>query len=195
MRNRLSLFVASAAIAVLLAACGTMGSRSDMKGLKSPDTISDAEFAGTWHVIANIPYALERNKVDARVEYNRRPDGRYQDLYIARKGGFDAPEKTIESVTWSLNPPANTQWRTRFLGPLKFDWALLQHDADKGVIVAGGADRKLAWVFARTRAIDDATYSAALDVLATNGFDRTRVLRVPQQVSDLGRPGFAPIED
>lgn len=172
-----------------------MGSAIDMKGLKTPDSISDTDFSGRWYVIANIPYALERNKVAARVEYNRRPDGRYQDLYIARKGGFDAPEKTIESVTWSLNPPANSQWRTRFLGPLKFDWAMLRHDASSGVLVAGGTDRKLAWIFSRTPSLDDAAYAEALDVLSANGFDRTQVLRVPQQASDLGRPGFATIED
>lgn len=195
MRIRLTLLVTAVVFSVLLSACGTMGSAGDMKGLQTPDTITDAQFAGDWYVVANIPYALERNKVGARVQYNRRPDGRYQDLYIARKGGFDAPEKTIESVTWSLNPPANTQWRTRYLGPLKFDWALLRHDAAKGVLIAGGADRKLAWVFARTREIDDATYAEALDVLASNGFDRSSVLRVPQQASDIGRAGFAPIED
>lgn len=195
MRTRFVYPLASLVIAALLTACGTLGSSSDMRDFKSTATITDAEFAGTWYVIANIPYALERNKVAARVEYNRRADGRYQDLYIARKGAFDAPEKTIESVTWSLNPPDNAQWRTRYLGPLKFDWALLDYDADKRVLVAGGPSRKLAWVFARTQTIDEASYTAALDVLERNGFERSRVMRVPQQPSDLGRPGFAIVND
>lgn len=195
MRELSARFLTVVMLTWLLAACGTMGSSAKKSDFASSDTISDSEFAGGWYVIANIPYALERNKVAARVEYNRRADGRYQDLYIARKGNFDAPEKTIESVTWSLDPPGNTRWRTRYLGPLKFDWALLDYDADKRVLVAGGPSRKLAWVFARTRVIDDATYAAALDVLERNGFERSRVMRVPQSPGDLGRPGFAPIEE
>ena len=187
--------VLASAFVLLLLACGTTGSSARESDFKTKAAISDSDFDGTWYVIANIPYALERNKVAARVEYHRRADGRYQDLYIARKGGFDAPEKTIESVTWALDPPANSHWRTRYLGPLKFDWSLLDHDADKGVLVAGGDSRKLAWVFARTPDIDDATFDAALDVLEQNGFDRAAILRVPQQASDLGRPGFAPSEN
>jgi len=194
MTFRLSLLLVALS-AMLLAGCGAMGSSNTKSVFETTEAISDSDFAGTWHVIANIPYALERNKVAARVEYNRRPDGRYQDLYIARKGSFDAPEKTIESVTWSLDAPSNSHWRTRYFGPLRFDWAVLDYDADKGVMVSGGTSRNLAWVFARTPDIDDATYTAALDVLERNGFDRARVMRVLQQPSDLGRPGFAAIQD
>jgi len=177
-----------------LAACGTMSSSKRMEKLQR-DSITEAELAGTWYVIANIPYALERNKVAARVEYVRREDGRYQDLYIARKGSFDAPEKTIESLTWSLDPPDNTQWRTRYFWPLSLDWAVLDHDADKGVLVSGAPSLQYAWVFARTPDLDDAAYTAALDTLERNGFDRAAILRVPQTPAQLGQPGFAPIKD
>jgi len=194
MRNHLKLIVTASAAAVLLAACGTMGSSRRMSEFKT-DSISAADFDGTWYVIANIPYALERNKVAARVEYHRRVDGRYQDLYIARKGSFDAREKTIESLTWSLDPPRNSTWRTRWLWPLSFDWAVLDYDADKGVLVSGAPSRKYAWVFARTPDVDAATYSAALDVLEQNGFERAAILRVPQTASQLGEPGFASTED
>ncbi len=195
MASRLGNLLLAAIAAILLAACGTMGSSGSERLFESTDSVSDSELAGTWYVIANIPYALERNKVAARVEYIRRDDGRYRDLYIARKGSFGAPEKTLESLTWSLDPPKNTTWRTRWLWPLTFDWAVLDHDAESGVLVSGAPSRKYAWVFARTRDIDDATYNAALDVLERNGFERSAVKRVPQQPSDLGRPGFAAIED
>ncbi len=195
MANRLGSLLLAAIAAISLAACGTMGSSDSKRLFDSADSISDRELAGTWYVIANIPYALARNKVAARVEYIRRDDGRYRDLYIARKGSFGAPEKTLESLTWSLDPPANTTWRTRWLWPLTFDWAVLDYDAEDGVLVSGAPSRKYAWVFARTRELDDATYNAALDVLERSGFDRSSVKRVPQQASHLGRPGFAVIED
>ncbi len=184
----------SIAAALLVTACGTMGGGRRMQELQR-DSIAHADFAGTWYVIANIPYALERNRVAARVEYIRRGDGRYRDLYIARKGSFDAPEKTLEALTWSLDPPANTHWRTRWFWPLTFDWAVLEHDAEHKVLVSGAPSRKYAWIFARSPDLDDAAYEAALDVLEGNGFERAAIRRVPQQASDLGREGFAKIEE
>lgn len=191
--SRASKWIAVAALPLLLAACGTMGSGKRMSEL-TRDTISDKEFAGTWYVVANIPYLMERNRVAARVEYIVREDGRYRDLYIARKGSFDAPEKTLESLTWSLDPPRNSNWRTRYFGPLHFDWAVLDFNADRSVLVSGAPSRKYAWVFSRTPEIDDAAFEAALDVLERNGFDRTSIKRVPQTPADLGQPGFAEIK-
>ncbi len=186
-------WIAISALSVLVTACGTMGGGKRMSEFAT-DGVSDRDFAGTWYVVANIPYLMERNRVAARVEYIARGDGRYRDLYIARKGSFDAPEKTLEALTWSLDPPRNSKWRTRYFGPLHLDWAVLDFDADRGMLVSGAPSRKYAWVFSRTPDIDDAAYAAALDVLEHNGFDRASIQRVPQTPTQLGQPGFSEIK-
>src|SRR5688572_21605909 len=48
-------------------------------------------YMGEWHVIAHIPYFLERGKVDTSDIYNLRPDGQIDNIYQFRKRTFDAP--------------------------------------------------------------------------------------------------------
>lgn len=174
-------------LALLLAACaGT----PEPPPLKRPDRIALEDFAGTWYVIANIPYFAERGRVASRVEYRPRADGRFDDLYFSRKGGFDAPERVLRGLAWPLDPPAHTRWRSRFYWPFTFDFEVLHLDPARGQLLLGHPSRDYAWVMARSPRIAEEDYRELLSRLAAQGYDASRLRRVPQRPEDLGRPGF-----
>jgi apolipoprotein D and lipocalin family protein len=175
--------------ALLLAGCATTTPRH-LPPLSAPDAVDTGEMAGRWYVIANIPYFAERGRVAGRVEYRPRPDGRFDDLYTARRGGFDAPERTLAGLAWPLDPPANTRWRSRFYWPFTFDFQVLHLDAGAGHLLLAHPSRDYAWVMAREPRIAGGDYAALLARFAAEGYDVSRLLKVPQFPEQVGQPGF-----
>lgn len=173
----------------LLAACAARSS-PELPPLKRPERVALEDFAGTWYVIANIPYFAERGRVASRVEYRPRPDGRFDDLYYSRKRSFAAPERLLRGIAWPLDPPAHTRWRSRFYWPFTFDFDVLHLDAGRGHLLLGHPSRDYAWVMARRPELSEEEYRALLSLLAAQGYDPARLLRVPQRPEQLGQAGF-----
>ena len=164
--------------------------RAGLPPLQRVAQIDTDRFAGSWYVIANIPYAAEQGRVAGRVLYRERPDGRFDDIYYSKEGDFDAPEEVLEGVAWVLDPPQNTRWRSRFYWPFLFDFDVLFVDKDYRHLVYGHPSRDYAWIMAREPAIADSRYQQLLAVLRAQGFDSASVLKVPQNPEQLGAAGF-----
>ncbi len=182
-----------AAIAALSALTGcTFGGapRADLPPLERVAQIDTDRFAGSWFVIANIPYAAEEGRVAGRVLYRERPDGRFDDLYYSKEGGFDAPTEVLEGIAWVLDPPRNTRWRSRFYWPFLFDFDVLFVDEDYRYLVYGHPSRDYAWIMAREPVIADRRYAQLVAELQAQGFETKDVLKVPQKREQLGMPGF-----
>ena len=177
--------------AAILTACAVGGGpRSGLPPLERVAVVDAGRFAGQWYVIANIPYAAERGRVGGRVIYRQRADGRFDDLYYSREQSFDAPEELLEGLAWSLDPPRNSRWRSRFYWPLVFDFEVIYIDQEYRYLVYGHPSRDYAWIMARESTINQETYAELRALLRAQGFDPGRVLKVPQFPSQLGQPGF-----
>jgi apolipoprotein D and lipocalin family protein len=176
-------------LVALLSACAAR-SPGDLPPLKRPERVALSDFVGTWYVIANIPYFAERGRVGSRVEYRPRGDGRFDDLYYSRKGDFAAPERLLKGVAWPLDPPTYTRWRSRFYWPFTFDFEVLYLDPQTGHLLLGHASREYAWVMARSPDMSEQDYQALLARLAAQGYDPSRLKRVPQRPEQIGQPGF-----
>lgn len=146
-------------------------------------------YMGRWYMIANIPYFAEAGNVAVYVEYSRRDDGTYADKYTARDS-FDLPPFVKNGHFEITNPVTNAEGRITFLPPIWQDFAVVFLDDDYRHTVIAHPSRNYAWVFAREPRMSDSVYQAALAALADNGFDVTRVLKIPQQRGDLGLPGY-----
>lgn len=178
-------------VALLLCGCAIGGGpRDDLPPLQRVDAVDTDRFAGQWYVIANIPYAAEEGKVAGRVLYRERADGRFDDLYYSREGDFEAPEEVLEGVAWTLDPPRNSRWRSRFYWPFTFDFDVLYLDANYRFLVYGHPSRDYAWIMAREPEIEAQRYSQLLAELEGQGFEVDRVKRVVQTPAQLGQPGF-----
>lgn len=147
-------------------------------------------YMGRWYVIANIPYFAERDFVGSRAEWRLRDDGRIDDAFVGRKGGFDRPETRYRFVD-SVKPGSDGgEWRVRLFWPIYVSQLTLYVDPEYRVTLLGYPDKSLGWVFSREPNMSDADYRAALGRFEAMGYDISRFRRVPQFPSQIGQPGF-----
>jgi apolipoprotein D and lipocalin family protein len=148
-------------------------------------------YMGRWYVIAHIPYFAERDFVGSRAEWAQRADGRIDDRFVGRKGGFDQPEQCYRFVVTVKPGNGGGEWRVLLVWPIYVTQLTLYVDPDYRYTILGYPGKVLGWVFSRTPTMDDATYRAMLGRLEEMGYDTTRFRRVPQLPEQIGMPGFA----
>ena len=153
-------------------------------------TVDLPKYMGHWYIIANIPYFGENGYVAGQSEWKLRPDGKIDDAYIGRKGGFDAPETRREFVDTVLPDTGHAHWRVRLFWPISVSQLTLYVDPMYQYTVLGYPDKSLGWIFARTPYIPEAKYQELLGKLEEQGYDVSRVKKVPQQREQVGKPGF-----
>lgn len=147
-------------------------------------------YMGRWYLIANIPYFGEKNYVASRAEWTLRDDGKIDDAYVGRKGGFDQPETRREFVDTVVPGTDNAHWRVRLLWPIYVSQFTLYVDDNYEYTLLGYPDKSLGWIFARTPDISDVKYRELLVKFNQQGYDTARFRRVPQRPEQIGQPGF-----
>ncbi|MBN3775694.1 lipocalin family protein, partial [Burkholderia sp. Se-20378] len=140
---------------------------------------------------ANIPYFAERDYVGSRAEWTLRADGRIDDAFVGRKGGFDQPEKRYRFVDSVTPGSAGGEWRVRLFWPVYVTQLTLYVDPGYRYTILGYPGKTLGWIFSRTPTMEDATYRALLARLDAMSYDTSRFRRVPQTPGQIGQPGFA----
>jgi apolipoprotein D and lipocalin family protein len=177
---------------VALASCATPRPEfadEDPPPLTAVDWLDLDRYMGRWYVIANIPYFAERGNLAPYVEYSLRPDGLIDDRYTARDS-FEQPPFVKEGMIEITNPITRAEGRITFLPPLWQDYAVLFVDEEYRYSIIGHPTREYCWLFAREPRIDDGMYQAMLAVARANGFDTSRIQKIPHRPEDLGAPGF-----
>jgi apolipoprotein D and lipocalin family protein len=185
-RPALALF----ATALLALAAHASTGAADMPPLTTTAKLDLERYMGRWWVIANIPYFAEKGKVATADIYTLREDGRIDNVYAYRKA-FDKPEKTTEAIASVVPGTDNAQWVIAFFGGLvKADLLVLDVVPDYSWALIGHPKRKMAWIFAREQAMDDAQYQALRARFKDFGYDPAQLQRVPQFPEQVGQPGF-----
>jgi apolipoprotein D and lipocalin family protein len=171
-------------VCMAMSGCATGPTRAT-----DPSPLDVSRFMGSWHVIANIPYWAERNKVASRDEYRLRSDGRIQNDFVFRRG-FDAPETRWQGVSTVVEGSGGRQWKVRFIWPFSTRLDILEVAPDHQWALLATPSRKLAWVLARDPRMEDAQYRQLLARFPAHGVDLARLERVPQFAEQAGQPGF-----
>jgi apolipoprotein D and lipocalin family protein len=160
------------------------GFLSGCSTLPPPKTVPFVDlnrYMGKWHVIANIPYFLERGKVASYDTYGVRPDGRMQNDFTFRRGSLDAPEETWRGVAWVVDKATNAEWSVQFIWPITATYLVIDLDPDYRWAVIGHPSRKLLWVLGRDTTLSDETYAGILRRAAAQGYDAATITKVPQR--------------
>lgn len=181
------------ATALLLGACAGDPANPNPRAsqpLQLAQQIDLDRYMGRWYIIANIPYFAERGYVGSYVEYRRREDGRIDDLFFGHKKNFDAPITEHSLVDDVIAGSGNAKWDACIFGPICFDYLILEVDANYRHALIGYPGKALGWIFAREPDVSDDTYRQLLERLDAQGYDTTRLLRVPQMPEQIGAPGF-----
>jgi apolipoprotein D and lipocalin family protein len=160
----------------LLAGCATTARLP----LRTVPHVDLNRYMGDWYVIANIPYVLENGKVATLDRYAPRPDGRMDNIFIFRKGSFDAPEQQWHGISWVHNRETNAEWRVQFIWPFRVPYLVIDLDPDYHWAVIGHPSRNYFWILARARSLPDDVYRGILERAAGQGYDTSRIAKVPQ---------------
>jgi apolipoprotein D and lipocalin family protein len=137
-------------------------------------------FMGQWHVIAHIPYFLEKGKVDTSDIYALRPDGRIDNIFRFRKGSFDAPEQEWRGVAWVVNSQTNAEWKVQLLWPFKVGYLILELDPEYGWSIVGTPDGSKLWILSRSRHLSEDVYRDLLHRVEKRGYRPSSLVKVPQ---------------
>jgi len=170
--------ILAAVAALALSACSTAPVQPPLRTVPYVDL---PRFMGDWFVIGTIPWFVERDNVGTMDIYKPRPDGRIDITYAFRKKSLDAPRREMKAVAEVLDKETNARWAVQFLWPFKAPFLVIDLDPDYSRTTIGYPDRSLIWIMARTPQIPESEYNAALTAAAAQGYDTSRIVRVPQK--------------
>jgi apolipoprotein D and lipocalin family protein len=165
-----------AALAVLGAGCMSTGAPT----VPVVPAVDLPRFMGAWYVIASIPSYPERNAYDAVESYELRPDGRVQTTFSYRKGGFEAPLKSMHPIATVLPNTGNAVWGMQFVWPIKAEYVISYLDPGYSETIIARSKRDYAWIMARTPEISAPAYAANVERLKAMGYDVSKLRNVPQ---------------
>lgn len=166
---------------VTLTACSTTATP-----LRTVEQVDLSRFMGDWYVIANIPTFIERDAHNAVESYELIGDKRVATTFRFNQGSFDGPVKIYEPTGFVGNDPSNAIWGMQFIWPIKADYRVMYLNADYTQTVIGRNKRDYVWIMARTPAIPEADYSNIVRLIAEQGYDASKLRRVPQRQQATG---------
>jgi apolipoprotein D and lipocalin family protein len=138
-------------------------------------------FMGDWYVIANIPTFIEKEAYNAVESYRLAEDGTIETTFKFNKGGFDGPLKTYNPRGYVRDEKSNAVWGMQFFWPFKAEYRIIFLNEDYSKTVIGRTKRDYVWIMARQPAISDEEYDFILNFLQEQGYDISKVLKVPQR--------------
>ena len=126
---------------------------------------------------------IETEAYNAIEDYRLQPDGTIQTIFTFNKGSFDGPRKEYRPRGFVIDPVHKSEWRMQFVWPLKSEFLITHLSPDYSRTVIGRNKRDYVWIMARPPTIAESDYTALVDELKGQGYDITRLRRVPQQAA------------
>jgi len=172
----------SGVAAVLLAACATAPLGRAPLALAAD--VDLARFMGDWHVIAAIPTVFERDAYNAMDSYRLDPDGSIATTFSYNDGGFDGARRRVGSRGFVVAGTGNAVWGQQYVWPIRADYRIAYLSPDYRQVVVGREKRDYVWIMARTPTIADADLARLTAFVAAQGYDASRLRRMPQAPID-----------
>ncbi len=157
---------------------------SSLPVLKTVEKVDLPRFMGPWYVIAAIPTFIETEAYNAIEDYRLRPDGTIDTVFTFNKGAFDGPPKRYTPRGFVTDRVNNSTWGMQFIWPIKAEYLITYLNDDYSQTVIGRNRRDYVWIMARTPQIPAADYERLLADLTAQGYDLTKLRKVPQQWPD-----------
>lgn len=159
---------------------GCQSTKEKQPPLRTVAHVDLPRYMGDWYVQGIIPWFFERNNVGTMDIYELRPDGKINIRYVYQRGSLDAPVRELRARAKVFNADTNAEWRVQFLWPFEAPFLIIDLAEDYRYTVIGYPNRNLVWIMARQPQIKESDYQAILGRLAEQGYDVSRIVRVPQ---------------
>ena len=167
--------------ATILALSLITGCAASLPPLKTVERVDLKRFMGTWYVIAAIPTFIETDAFNAVESYRLDADGTVDTTFTFRKGAFDGPLKTYNPRGFIVDTNSNATWGMQFIWPIKAEYLITHLSDDYSQTVIGRNKRDYVWIMARSPQIPEADYERIVAELAAQGYDVTKLRKVPQR--------------
>ncbi len=161
--------------------CAALGACSNHPPMPTVPAVDLPRFMGSWYVIANIPTIIERGAHNAVETYALAPDGSIDTTFTFNADAFDGPQKVYRPRGFVTDRTTNATWGMRFVWPIKADYRIVHVDAAYRETVIARRKRDYVWIMARTPQISEADYQRLLGIVQAQGYDVSRVQKVPQR--------------
>ena len=138
-------------------------------------------FMGDWYVIANIPTFIETGAHNAVESYKIDADGTIAVTFTFRDGAFDGKPKQYTPRGFVRDTQSNAIWGMQFIWPIKTDYRITYLAPDYSQTIISRKQRDYVWIMARTPSIPDSDYQRLANLVRDQGYDITRLQKVPQQ--------------
>ena len=159
----------------------TLAACSSPQPIRMATAVDLERFMGDWYVIANIPTWIERDAHNAVESYRLAQDGTVATTFSFRQGSFEGELKTYHPTGYILDRESNAVWCMQFLWPIQADYRIVFVDESYSQTVIGRTARDYVWLMARTPEISDSDYQRFLTLIAQEGYDVSKVRKVPQR--------------
>lgn len=153
--------------------------------LETAPSVDLKRYAGRWFEIARMPAPFER-ETDRNVtaEYTLRPGNR-----VRVENRCTQPDGRIRAASGSArvkDPNTNAKLLVKFF-PLMpaADYWIIGLDEDYRWAIVGEPQRRFLWVLSRTPGLDEATLAHVMGEVDRAGYDRTALIRTPQDGSSF----------
>lgn len=166
---------------ILCAMLATLAACSSPPPIQTAQAVDLERFMGDWYVIANIPTWIEQDAHNAMESYRLAEDGTVATTFRFRKGGFEGDLKTFHPTGYILDRKSNAIWGMQFIWPIQADYRIVFVDESYSRTVIGRTARDYVWLMARTPDIPDGDYQQLLRLVAREGYDVSKVRKVPQR--------------
>ncbi len=183
-RRRWCTLAAATGLAVIVA----LGACRSYPPLPTVEHVDLLRFMGDWYVIAHIPASSEAEAHNAVESYRLDPDGSIATTYAFRDGGFDGEFVVMQPSAVVRDLISNATWGMQFFWPLRFEYLITFLDPQYQMTIIARSARDYAWIMARRPDVDEATYGVLVDALGKQGYDTSKLRRVPQRWPDPAHP-------
>lgn len=157
------------------------GCASSKPPIRTEPSVDLSKFMGDWYVIANIPTFIEKGAHNAVESYEMNDDGTIATTFRFRDGSFDGELKTYHPTGFVKDDGSNAIWGMQFIWPFKADYRIVYLNDDYSQTIIGRQQRDYVWIMARTPEIQQQDYTNLLQLLKNEGYDISKIQKVPQQ--------------
>ncbi|MEL6169249.1 MAG: lipocalin family protein [Pseudomonadota bacterium] len=136
-------------------------------------------YAGQWYEIARFPVPFEEGCVGTVAEYTLQDDGSIGVVNTCREGSLDGPERRVEGSA-EVTGPGRLSVRFSSVPFVRAPYWVLWVDEGYRTAVVGVPSGRAGWILNRDPVIPQDRWAAAVEILAFNGYDVSRLEIVPQ---------------
>lgn len=145
-------------------------------------------FMGPWFVLSHIPASSEKNAYNGVESYALRKDGKIDTTYVFRQGGFEGKLETMTPVARVVNKDTNAAWGMQFFWPIEAEYLITYLEPDYSATIVARTKRDYAWIMARDPNMPEERLAALEAELGRQGYDLTKLRRMPQRWPDADHP-------